>query len=72
MVKTKMPVERLVAGGIASSETPVMKKRKLSGAPLLNTPTRVLEQVKNVSSKIRKFFIHSLLLGVVGVNYLDL
>lgn len=48
----------MVGGGSASSDTPVMKKRKLSSSPLLATPTRVLEQAKkakNVSYPILPF-----------------
>ncbi|CAM9360828.1 unnamed protein product [Laminaria digitata] len=40
-----MPAEKIFAG--AASDTPVVKKRKISCSPLLATPTRVLEQVKN-------------------------
>lgn len=44
-----MPLDReITTAGGASSDTPVLKKRKLSASPLLATPTRVLEQVKNV------------------------
>lgn len=47
----------MISGGDVSSDTPVMKKRKMSGSPLLVTPTRVLEQVKNVSSKNKLYLI---------------
>lgn len=48
-MKLDMPAERLSVGGLTSTGSPVKKKRKLSGSPLLLTPTLVLEQVKNVS-----------------------
>lgn len=40
-----MPAENMFAG--AASDTPVVKKRKISPTTLLDTPTRVLEMVKN-------------------------
>ena len=49
-----MPAEKIFAG--AASDTPVIKKRKISCSPLLATPTRVLEQVKNVSAHSRLWF----------------
>lgn len=51
-----MPAERMLVGGLPATDTPVMKKRKLSGSPLLITPTLVLEQVKNVSEGNPKKF----------------
>lgn len=46
-----MPV-RMHESDLTLSDTPVMKKRKIASSPLLATPTRVLEQVKNVSAGV--------------------